>query len=335
MSQHSLISWCDDTANFVRGCDKVSPGCANCYITRTPPFRMSGMKHGDPRVLSEGAFTLARRLNRKPWVCDECGVGYARIAPIHADFPSTCCGKSAFHRRRIFPLSLGDFWDPKIPVPVLARMLDTVRVCDQVRWLVLSKRVHLWRSRIEEVLAYQESVDDEAGTAGEFGFWLNAWSHGAAPDHVLIGTSVEDKQRADERIPHLLRIPAAGRFISFEPLLGHVAPYHLLGRGNAGVQWWIIGGESGPKARACNVEWIRSLVTQGKAAGVAVFVKQLGADAYTDHTCTCGRNTDRSWKGPAACFACAGRLALKHPKGGDPAEWPEDLRVRQWPEVLR
>lgn len=93
----------------------------------------------------------------------------------------------------------------------------------------------------------------------------------------------------------------------------------------------IAGGESGPGARPCNLEWIRSIVRQCREAGVACFVKQLGADAYTDTTCTCGHNSDGSWKGPTACFACAGRLPLKDSHGGDMSEWPEDIRIRQFP----
>ncbi len=338
MGEQTKIAWCDSTANFWRGCRKVSPGCANCYITTTTPFRVSGQKHGDPRVLQESAFAEALRFNRNPWVCDECGASFGKVVQ------HTCCFTGAkVHRRRIFSLSLGDWLDPEVPVAWLARMLDTIRVCTDVRWLLLTKRPELFEERLRDAFAFSVANYVERGSAACD--WLTAWHHGKAPSNVLIGTSVENQQAADERIPALLRIPAAGRFLSLEPLLGPVSLYHLLGGGNAGAQWWIIGGESGPKARPCNVEWIRSLVTQGQAAGVAVFVKQMGR--------YCIDRNDRGYEGDSgpsgwpmntATLDCVYpgtyqgkevRVQLRNTKGGDPSEWPEDVRVREFPEVLR
>jgi protein gp37 len=165
-----------------------------------------------------------------------------------------------------------------------------------------------------------------------------------------LGVSAEDQQRADERIPHLLATPAAVRFVSAEPL---IAPLDLraymhdstcpLGEGGAkygqgareiclcteprevGIDWCILGGESGPSARPCDLEWIRSLVKQCREAGVAAFVKQLGKtcvedmplDPYPDGRPRFGRSP----------------LKLKHSKGGDIEEWPERVRVRQFPTV--
>jgi hypothetical protein len=167
------------------------------------------------------------------------------------------------------------------------------------------------------------------------------------PSNVWLGASVEDQPRADERIPELLRVPAAVRFLSIEPMLGPVKlddpivtnhiqigeqwsrydwAFPLTGRGwdaqgdeigrrpeFVSVDWVIVGGESGPKARPCHVEWIRSIVEQCKAAGVPCFVKQLGARPVLD-----GKPLD-----------------LQDSKGGEPEKWPEDLRVREMPEVQR
>ena len=99
-----------------------------------------------------------------------------------------------------------------------------------------------------------------------------------------------------------------------------------------GIDWVIVGGESGPGARPCNLEWIRSIVRQCKDAGVPCFVKQVGSkpqcllsiNAALELQAFSGRNPDR----PES-------MKLKSSKGGDPAEWPEDLRVRQFPEVVR
>jgi protein gp37 len=146
---------------------------------------------------------------------------------------------------------------------------------------------------------------------------------------VWLGTSVENQKAADERLPHLSRCPAVVRFISYEPALGSLMvqgvangkSYNWLhnfeGTTNDGraVHWVIVGGESGPKARPCNIEWIRSIVRQCKAAGVPVFVKQLGANAWAD---------DEFEDRPV-------RVGTKDGKGGDMAEFPEDLRAREFP----
>jgi protein gp37 len=126
--------------------------------------------------------------------------------------------------------------------------------------------------------------------------------------NVWIGTSVEDQPRADERISELLQVPAALRFLSCEPLLGPI-DLGLKRLGDRGIDWVIGGGES--NGRPCDVAWIRSIVDQCKSAGVPVFVKQLGSDPRHGLE----------------------RLDLRHSHGGDPSEWPEDLRVREMPEA--
>ena len=86
-----------------------------------------------------------------------------------------------------------------------------------------------------------------------------------------------------------------------------------MGEGHNCIDWVIVGGESGPKARPCNVEWIRSIVRQCADAAVPCFVKQLGSNSVH--------------------FADNKHHPTRDPKGGDPAEWPADLRVREWPAV--
>lgn len=161
-------------------------------------------------------------------------------------------------------------------------------------------------------------------------FWPNVW----------LMTSVSNQAEADREIPKLLaykrNVPVIG--ISAEPLLGPIDLRRielpngdlydvLLGEvcsGKTGcmfddnapyLDWVIVGGESGPGARPCNVEWIRSIVQQCKNAGVACFVKQLGENVKE--------------KSPDAFV-----WLMQDKKGGDPAEWPEDIRVRQYPKGL-
>jgi protein gp37 len=157
--------------------------------------------------------------------------------------------------------------------------------------------------------------------------------------NVWLGVSVESQQYADERIPPLLASPAAVRFVSYEPALGPVdfLPYlkwtlrttddrrlqhphpEIAGAGGTwerGLDWVIVGGESGHKARPFRIDWARDLLAASRepaAATSRVFVKQLGArPIYFDGS-------------PMA--------SIRDGHGGEPSEWPDDLRVRDFPNV--
>jgi protein gp37 len=114
-----------------------------------------------------------------------------------------------------------------------------------------------------------------------------------------------ENRKTRHRIDTLREVPAAVRFLSLEPLLEDLGELDL-----SGISWAIIGGESGPGARPCNTVWVREIVEQCKAAGVACFVKQLGAHVI--------QNGERRIK--------------RDKKGGDMDEFPYDLRVREFPK---
>jgi protein gp37 len=180
--------------------------------------------------------------------------------------------------------------------------------------------------------------------------------------NVWLGTSVEDTPNL-QRVRWLVDCPAAARFISYEPALGPidltmieelapVPPYgpgvwlncltgHVIGPDDITdrrVHWVIVGGESGPAARPFDLAWARSTVEQCKAAGVPCFVKQLGARPYIMPAGS-GRVYNLETEAAAAAIeleeilAGTSVLGPSDPKGADPNEWPEDLRVQQWPEV--
>lgn len=136
--------------------------------------------------------------------------------------------------------------------------------------------------------------------------WGDGWPN------VWIGTSIENQRAAETRIGALLGVPARVRFLSCEPLLGplDIRPWLVLPGRPLG--WVIVGGESGPKARPCALPALRRVVQDCAAAGVACFVKQMG-DAPTDDA--------------------GAPVPLTARAGADPAEWPEDLRVQNFPEV--
>ena len=158
------------------------------------------------------------------------------------------------------------------------------------------------------------------------------------PANVWIGTSVEDQRRADERIPHLLAIPAAVRFLSVEPLLGLVdLPYRMewssdedwanngpphvtLGiseEPDSQIGWVIVGGESGPNARPMHPTWARSLRDQCQAAGVPFFFKQWGE--YGPCTEIPGQAAD-----PDCMFRFGKKLAGRLLDGREWNEFPND-----------
>ena len=131
--------------------------------------------------------------------------------------------------------------------------------------------------------------------------------------NLWLGVSVEDKQRAAERIPFLQATPAAVRFLSVEPQLEEVTP------DLRGISWVICGGESGPGARAFNLAWAESLLMQCRAADVPFFMKQVGSRPICQDCCDRETHFCGIWKD------------IKDRKGGDPSEWPHGFRVREFP----
>lgn len=317
------IEWCDHTWSPWRGCTKVSPGCAHCYaekLSKRNPSVLGQWGKGKPRVLAKNWKDPVE------WNRDS-GDGVAEGILLDKNIGN----------RRVFP-SLCDWLDEEVPIEWLARFLCLIHDTPYLDWLLLTKRPEMWASRMIKARNYLTSID-RVETAN----WIHDWlpraampgvpeRSGTPPRNVWIGASVEDQHRADERIPELLKIPARLRFLSVEPLLGEVDlkftyrffgfPQHITAKGESigmphRIHWVIVGGESGPGSRPCNVEWIRSVVRQCATAGVPRFVKQLGSKAMT---------------APMKWFLSGG-TEVTDPKGGDPAEWPTDLRVRQFPEV--
>lgn len=335
MAANTKIEWCDHTFSPWEGCSKVSPGCAHCYAATYA--RRFGIKWGPgtPRPMTK-SWDLPRRWNRK--------AERAYVAAAHSTPPGQ---PIRLRRPTVFPSRM-DWLDEDVPAETLAAFLGLVTETPYLNWLLLTKRPENFLSLLR-LAAGELGVAGERGDKGASDAWgmVFDWIKGTPPANVWVGTSVEDQIRADERIPHLLRIPAVGRFLSVEPLLGPVDLQMMRSGGELGegepwmdclrgrvfdsqgdgtntesIHWVIIGGESGPGSRSCNVAWIRSLVIQCLTAGVPGFVKQLGARPY---------RVEHQPDGDEAVD-----ISLRHPKGGDPTEWPAEVRyVREFPEGLR
>jgi protein gp37 len=128
----------------------------------------------------------------------------------------------------------------------------------------------------------------------------------AHASHIWWGVSVEDRKYGVPRIEHLREADVAVRFVSAEPLLGDIGDINL-----NDIDWVIVGGESGAQARQFDLDWARAIAEQCKRQHVACFIKQLGRRPVENST----------------------RLKLVSGKGGDWNEWPEDLRIREYPSI--
>ena len=166
---------------------------------------------------------------------------------------------------RVFCASMADVFEPN---PVLdderERLWRLIDETPHLTWQLLTKRP-------EQVLRLAP------------GYWLDDW-----PPNVWLGTTVEDQERANLRIPRLLDLPAKVRFLSCEPLLGPVDllraldPLGIGGRWNVSdVGWVIAGGESGPRHRPLDLDNARRLLYQCESAGVPFFFKQVGGRTPT------------------------------------------------------
>lgn len=153
--------------------------------------------------------------------------------------------------RKHFVVSMTDVFGEWVPPEWSFEMLDAMAGAPRQIFQVLTKRPFVAQLHIK--------------------FWLKNTGRDRLPDNIWIGATVEDQQRAEERIPHLLQIPAV-RFLSCEPLLSALD----LTRWLSLIHQVICGGESGSKARPMHPAWVRGLRDQCTAAGVPFFFKQWG-----------------------------------------------------------
>jgi hypothetical protein len=204
---------------------------------------------------------------------------------------------------------------------VRARLFRLIDATPNLDWLLLTKR--------------PENIRRMWG--------VNLWGgREAKRENVWLGCSIATQEDADKNIHELLecRDLAPVRFLSIEPLIESVIiqpwmDHSGIVRLSQGIDldWVIVGGESGPNARPCNVEWIRSLVKQCREAGVPCFVKQLGTHVIGSENELYGLRNICIDRRPGD--DCIVRWKMRDPKGGDPSEWPDDLQVREFPCVQR
>jgi protein gp37 len=276
-------------------CEHASIGCVGCYSEQT----------------NKGFFKLGT------------GLPYARQSREKVELfldERTLLQPTRWKKgRKIFPCSMTDAFADFVPDEWLDKMLAVAALSPQHEFLFLTKRA-------ERVPAYLKDsaplADGRVSTRfqeifHERHYGVAVWPGWPLPN-VTLGFSAENQEWFDKRWPHMREVALAGWKVncSYEPALGPID----FGDALPLLSQVIFGGHSGPNAKPCDVQWARDTIAQCKAAGVPCFVKQLGSkpiengDGYVPRVGIMAlRNLDR--------------------KGGNPAEWPEDLRVREYPNV--
>jgi protein gp37 len=274
MGENSGISWTNHTFNPWWGCAKVSEGCKHCYAETFVTKR-----RGLPIWGEHGD---RRFFGAEHWRGPERWNAKAMIAGTPA---------------RVFVASMADVFEDH-PEPAIAvkqsearaRLYEQIERCSWLDYLLLTKRIENARALLPP-----------------------AWLTNPRPN-VWLGTTAEDQRRWDERVPKLLAIPAAVRFVSVEPQIGPVR------MGGIRPDLVITGGESGPGARTYELAWARDLRDDAAALGTCFFMKQAGARPRADPRLVEPR------------FAVEQALARSMGgKGDDPNTWPSDLVLQQMP----
>ena len=273
MSTGSTIEWTEATWNPVVGCTRASAGCDHCYaVTMTHRLESMGQsKYAGLTVLNGKG---DRHFNGTVRCVED-----ALAAPLSWKRP-----------RLIFVNSMSDLFHKAVPFEFIDRVFAVMALCPQHTFQVLTKRPE----RMAEYLNTPRRAQT-VGLAGLDAGLLNHGCAGASPGtlgpwplpNVWLGASVEDSRVLD-RIEALRACPAAVLFLSCEPLIGALPANMNLD----GIGWVIVGGESGPGARAMAPEWVRSIRDQCVSAEVPFFFKQWGGVRKKD----AGRELDgRTW----------------------------------------
>ena len=320
MSDKTGIAWTNATWNPVTGCTKVSQGCKHCYAER------------------EWA-----RLTANPKATAYYGRAFTDVA-CHEDRLDQPLRWSK--PRMIFVNSMSDLFHEDVPDDFIDKVFAVMALAEQHVFQVLTKRPERMRRWLDpehdnREHAVGQAMREIAASRGSNDAGLPEWPI----TNIWLGVSIEDQATADERIPLLLQTPAAVRWVSAEPLLNKIDLTHLeldpFNYYNAltgdtimldrtiipmenTLSWVVAGGESGNSARALDARHLYALVSQCKDAGTPIFVKQLGY-RFMD--------LDNEFYG-AGIQTVDGKAKMVNRVGADLNEWPEGLRVREWPAAV-
>lgn len=311
MSANTSIEWTDRTWNPVTGCQKVSAGCKNCYAEGVANrFWHHQYVHTIERgFIPVKAYDGDRMTGTLRKFTDVMTHEDRLLEPLSWRKPS-----------KVFVNSMSDLFHEDVSDEFIARAFAVMARARKHTFQILTKRP----KRMQQLMScedFEQFVAEEKerlnwadGDNAEFDSrdcQLPCWPL----SNIWLGVSVENQDTL-ERIDLLKDTPAAIRFVSFEPLLEDLGALIL-----DGIHWAIVGGESGHHARRCDIEWIRSVLRQCRAAAVPCFIKQLGSNPLDSRPPV---------RDIVDALAATGAF-IESSKGGDPDEWPVDLRVREFP----
>lgn len=297
----TLILWTEETWNPLVGCSKISAGCSRCYAAEAAKSaRLQQFSQYQKVGEWDGTIEFVEKQLLKPlsW-------------------------KSP---KKVFVCSMSDIFHANVKDEWIDKIFAVMAHASHHTYQILTKRPERMRTYLTQKIDWRRHLEITAQLCDLI-----------KPDqrldtnwplsNVWIGVSVENQKAAEKRIPLLLETPAAIRFLSCEPLLELLSIESYLyedpeGKWSPGIDLVIIGGESGKNARPCHIDWLRSLVQQCKSAGVKVFVKQLGSNAIASSPYI---------NGVAEAHYTHYKLKLKDRKGGAIEEFPNDLKVREFP----
>jgi len=269
MSGKSAIEWTDATWNPTTGCEKISQGCKHCYAERQWPRLAANPK---ARKYYGRAFTEV--------ACFE----HVLDQPLRWTRP-----------RRVFVNSMSDLFHPDVPFAFIDKVFAVMALCPQHTFQLLTKRPERMRVYFQAHFTRHQMATAGAAVAPDrpLAAVHDALRNSPFPlANLWLGVSAEDQQTANERIALLLQTPAVVRWVSAEPLLGPIdltwedRSDGMLVQRFPDVDWVVVGGESGPKARPMRPAWVRSLRDQCQTYGAAFHFKQwgewVGATVHSD-----------------------------------------------------
>jgi protein gp37 len=284
----SKIEWCDQVWNPITGCTKISEGCNACYAER-----------------------MAKRLAGR--------FGYPKINPFAVTSHHDRIYEPSKWKKpqRVFVGSMGDIFHPDVPEHWIDAIMVTAALFRKHTFMILTKRpqrmleyfnrpkeeiLKSWEESIQQIKWNINKLDTCTCAAQLYSYCMDNWP----VPNIWLGVTTENQATTNQRLPLLLKTPAAKRFISAEPLLGPINYMHfsnsLLNTKDhpwknthllSGIDWVICGGETGPKARPMHPDWVRLLRDQcigGVHYKVPFFFKGWGVwspEYKSEHEATC------------------------------------------------
>ncbi|HET6374196.1 MAG TPA: phage Gp37/Gp68 family protein, partial [Candidatus Polarisedimenticolia bacterium] len=257
MGDKTKIQWSEASWNCLVGCSRVSEGCRHCYAERTA-YRAGAMGTKQYEGITKKVGGEVR------WTGEVRFVESALDLPLRWKKP-----------RRIFVNSMSDLFHEKVEDEWINRIFGVMAKAHWHTFQVLTKRPDRMLRYLTTTAAGGRHIWEAAQAVAYPAWAITAHEppSGWPLPNVWLGVSVEDQATADERIPLLLETPAAVRWVSYEPALGLASffgPDSPTWNRDGGLDWIVVGGESGPDARPFDLAWARQTIAQCRAGGVPV-----------------------------------------------------------------